>query len=361
MDNGVNPEILRWLTNTPEGDVNFKSNLERADEATLRAALDEVGGKVGKKVCEVALKRQLKKLLEVSAEQIKATETRQTRAVNMDLTTLQADRDQQQAVQADKQHRETLIAQAHEVIGRVQSNLLMNKFTTVSNLIHLKQIKESKIYRDLPMVGTWDKYCDYIGLSRQKVDEDLANLAVFGEDFLLTSQQFGLGYREMRKLRQLTHDGSVVIEGECLRIPGDEPIPINEDHAEELQVAIERIITSHDDTKKRLTRLEKDMRGVVKEEVAGLESEKKALLERVKTLQQYEPKPIDETRFTEQYQEINALTASLATKISMLTRMDNLKDNPVLMARVEGFVESASGLIDRLRDEWADQLQFENN
>lgn len=356
---GIQPGHLKELLEQPSNCSAFKWYLEQTNIETIRAAIAGLDDNETAK--KNTLERSLKKLLEAQGEQVAATETRQTRAVNMDLTTLQADRDQQQAVQTEQADREKRIAEAYEIAGQIQALTFVEKVVNVTTLVRLKVIKESKAYRDLPRIGTWEKYCEYLGIDRHTIDERLRQLNVFGEQFMVTATSFGVGFKNLRQLRQLTHDGSVVIEGECLRIPGDEPIPINEDHAEELQVAIERIITSHDDTKKRLTRLEKDMRGVVKEEVAGLESEKKALLERVKTLQQYEPKPIDETRFAEQYQEINALTASLATKISMLTRMDNLKDNPVLMARVEGYVESASGLIERLRDEWTDQLQFENN
>ncbi|MEA5113055.1 MAG: hypothetical protein VB050_03430 [Geobacteraceae bacterium] len=156
------------------------------------------------------------------------------------LAAVSEERDLERIRQENQAEREQLIAQSHEIIGRVQANTLMSKFANVSNLVHLKNIKESKIYRDLPMVGTWDKYCEYLGLSRQKVDEDLANLAAFGEDFLLTCQQFSLGYRDLRKLRQLTHDGTIQVIDGAVEIAG-EKIPLDEDHKEDLQAAIEKI------------------------------------------------------------------------------------------------------------------------
>lgn len=137
--------------------------------------------------------------------------------------------------------RERMIAQCHEVIGRVQANSLMVKFGAVSNLVHLKNIKESKIYRDLPMVGTWEEFCKYLGLDRRTVDEDLQNLAAFGEDFLETSRQLSVGYRDLRKLRHLTNDGTITIDGEAIVI-NDERIPLDADHKEDLQAAIEGII-----------------------------------------------------------------------------------------------------------------------
>ncbi|MBF0646912.1 hypothetical protein [Desulfuromonas acetoxidans] len=148
---------------------------------------------------------------------------------------------QEAAAVNDQAQREALIAQCHEVIGRVQANQLMAKFGNVASLVYLKQIKESKIYKDLPGIGTWDKFCEYTGLSRRKIDEDLLNLTTFGEDFLETCCQLQVGYRDLRKLRQLSSDGSVQIEAQTLTI-GGETIPLDDDHAEELQAAIENVL-----------------------------------------------------------------------------------------------------------------------
>ncbi|MBI5550712.1 MAG: hypothetical protein HY911_04330 [Desulfobacterales bacterium] len=141
----------------------------------------------------------------------------------------------------EQQARERAIAQCHEVIGRIQGLEMVSKFADVSNLMWLKGVKEQKIYRDLPNIGTWDKFCDYIGISRQKVDEDLLNLRAFGEDFLTTVSKLRVGYRELRKLRQLAHEGDVVVDAECITI-GDETIPITEENAEDIQAAIQGLM-----------------------------------------------------------------------------------------------------------------------
>ena len=60
-------------------------------------------------------------------------------------------------------------------------------------------------------VGTWSEFCEVLGYSVNKIDEDLQNLSKFGEDFLETSQRLGLGYREMRKLRQLPEEARAEI------------------------------------------------------------------------------------------------------------------------------------------------------
>ena len=157
------------------------------------------------------------------------------------LSIVEMERKREELKQAGQEQREILIAQCHEVIGRVQANNLMAKFGNVASLVYLQQVKESKIYKDLPGIGTWDSFCNYIGLSRRKVDEDLLNLSSFGQEFLETCCQLSVGYRDLRKLRKLTHDGDVVIDAEFVTI-GEERIPLEKDHADDLEAAIESLL-----------------------------------------------------------------------------------------------------------------------
>jgi len=161
------------------------------------------------------------------------------------LSVVEMEQNQELLNLTEQQRREHLIAQCHEVIGRVQANNLMAKFANVSSFVWLKQIKDSKIYKDLPGIGTWDKFCEYIGLSRQKVDLDLLNLATFGEEFLTTCWRLSVGYRDLRKLRMLAKDGDIVIDAECVTI-GEEKIPLTPDHTEDLQAAIETLLETRD-------------------------------------------------------------------------------------------------------------------
>ncbi|MDO9663393.1 hypothetical protein [Glaesserella parasuis] len=112
------------------------------------------------------------------------------------------------------------IAEAHEAMGMLKAFSFVEKLLTVSSLKVLNEIKNSKKYKGLSYidqdgkvltVSSWEDYCTACGFSRQKIDLDLQNLAVLGEDFLETSQRLGLGYREMRKLRQLPSDARAEI------------------------------------------------------------------------------------------------------------------------------------------------------
>lgn len=167
------------------------------------------------------------------------------------LMIVQEERNMEKLKEEQQVERERLIAECYKAIGQVQTSNMFAKFATVSSLVWLKQVKENKTYRDIPGVGTWENFCDYVGMSRQKVDEDLLNLNAFGEEFLTTCQQLSVGYRELRKLRQLTCDGTVIIDGNTIEISG-EAIPLDPDHKEDLQAAIENILEQAAEAKKNL-------------------------------------------------------------------------------------------------------------
>ncbi|WP_419851617.1 hypothetical protein [Actinobacillus pleuropneumoniae] len=111
-------------------------------------------------------------------------------------------------------------AQAYEMLGMVKMSDFTRKLVTVSHIKVLAEFKETKKYKDLDIQDTkgnwlhvtkWEEFCNALGYSREKIDMDILNLSTFGEDFLETSQRLGLGYREMRKLRQLPEDARAEI------------------------------------------------------------------------------------------------------------------------------------------------------
>ena len=111
-------------------------------------------------------------------------------------------------------------AQAYELVGMIKAFGFAKKLVTVTEMKILQEIKETKRYKDLALstpngesvtVTTFTQFCECLGMSYEKVNQDLQNLAVLGEDFLETSQRLGLGYREMRKLRQLPEEARAEI------------------------------------------------------------------------------------------------------------------------------------------------------
>lgn len=107
----------------------------------------------------------------------------------------------------------------NQLLGQVQMARSFARFADVVSLSKLKHIKETKMYRalagkkafdpdgnEIADVGTFDGFCQALGLSRSKVDEDLTNLAAFGEEAMKSLSAIGAGYREMRQFRRLPDD-----------------------------------------------------------------------------------------------------------------------------------------------------------
>lgn len=108
---------------------------------------------------------------------------------------------------------------ANQMLGQIQMSRAISKFTDVVSLSKLQYIKENKIYRcvagqkatdaagnEIADVGTWEGFCAALGCTRSKIDEDLTNLKVFGQEALDQMQSTGIGYRQMRQFRQLPLD-----------------------------------------------------------------------------------------------------------------------------------------------------------
>jgi hypothetical protein len=231
----VNEKEKGWLVHTSVTDGNFRSSVERANAETIMAALEEITGQPGHKVREKALRAQLAKLSKAAHDQASEAATE----------VVEMEQRREANVVNEQAERERRIAECHQVIGRIQGVKMVSDFGNVAGLVWLREVRETKLYRDLPGVGTWEKFCESVGISRRKVEEDLLNLETFGEEFLGNVAGFRVGYRDLRRLRQLTHEGALQIEDGVL-VVGDEEIPLDPDHREDLQAAMERLLDAKD-------------------------------------------------------------------------------------------------------------------
>ncbi|MCU4601883.1 hypothetical protein [Acinetobacter ursingii] len=116
--------------------------------------------------------------------------------------------------------------QLTEKVGALKATAFFKKLVTVTEIKLIAEIKETKQYKGLKVVNdgkfvtvtTFEQFCQHLGMSREKVDQDILNLSTFGEDFLETSQRMGLGYRDLRKLRKLPEgDREILINGEAVK------------------------------------------------------------------------------------------------------------------------------------------------
>jgi hypothetical protein len=126
----------------------------------------------------------------------------------------------------------------NRMMGHVEMTRAFADFANVQSLVKLAEIKKDKLYKSLKgvkaydrdgkiiaNVGTWDGFCRAIGMSSSKVDQDIQNLNTFGEEALDRLNQLGIGYRNMRRLRQIPEEDRIaIIEGEQIEVGDKEQI-----------------------------------------------------------------------------------------------------------------------------------------
>ena len=111
----------------------------------------------------------------------------------------------------------------------------------------LKRIKESKAYKAVEEAGgTWAGYCALLGFSAGKIDKDLLNLEVLGEEFVAASLRLGLGYRDLATIRALPDETR-------LQITDGKIVNLEKASKKEIREAVEDLIIRHGQETKRLT------------------------------------------------------------------------------------------------------------
>lgn len=108
---------------------------------------------------------------------------------------------------------------ANQLLGQIKMAQSFSIFANVISTAQLKNIKENKLYKALDgktgvdingnkiaNVGTWEGFCQAVGVSRAKADDDILNLNTFGEEALKQLSAVGAGYRELRQFRKLPED-----------------------------------------------------------------------------------------------------------------------------------------------------------
>ncbi|EPM7983449.1 TPA: hypothetical protein QHV15_000090 [Klebsiella pneumoniae subsp. pneumoniae] len=103
----------------------------------------------------------------------------------------------------------------NQLLGQVQMADAFTKFAGTVAVSKMAYVKENKIYQSLAgmrhrdgpvLTGTWEEFCELLGASPSKVNEDIKNLQNFGEEALESMSRMGIGYRELRQFRRLPED-----------------------------------------------------------------------------------------------------------------------------------------------------------
>ncbi|ECT9547791.1 hypothetical protein CJG84_04765 [Salmonella enterica] len=103
----------------------------------------------------------------------------------------------------------------NQLLGQAQMAEAFGKFSQTVWSSKLAYVKENKLYQclkgktapnGLELSGTWVEFCNLLGVSDEKANQDIANLRTFGEEALESMSRMGIGYRELRQFRKLPDD-----------------------------------------------------------------------------------------------------------------------------------------------------------
>lgn len=103
----------------------------------------------------------------------------------------------------------------NQLLGQAQALSATSAMLQTFGVSKLAFVKENKLYQllkgkrapnGLEFSGTWVEFCGLLGVSDEKVNQDIANLKSFGEAALEQMTSMGIGYRELRQYRRLPED-----------------------------------------------------------------------------------------------------------------------------------------------------------
>lgn len=103
----------------------------------------------------------------------------------------------------------------NQLLGQAQMAGAYAGFSRTVRASKLAYVKENKLYKALKgkktthgacFSGTWEDFCELLGVSHDQANRDIENLRAFGEEALDSMSRMGIGYREMRQYRLLPED-----------------------------------------------------------------------------------------------------------------------------------------------------------
>lgn len=150
-------------------------------------------------------------------------------------------RDQAQNTEQAQRDKEEAIANIYELSGKIKATNFFKTQAEFFNLLLLKKVKDSKEYRER-LGMTWEQFCTHAGLNWRTIDRNLEDLKPFHYDFLQTFVNFsGVTFS---KIKYLGVTESVTVTENAITYNG-ETIPVDVEHADEIQSLLETLEENH--------------------------------------------------------------------------------------------------------------------
>lgn len=184
-----------------------------------------------------------------------------------------------------------------EAAGKIKAMKFYESQSAFFKLIELKKVKDSREYYEKYGM-TWAQFCEYCGINRRRIDEELQDLKPFRVDFLadfanfLNSDFNKIKYLGMNQLADSANSNQISFEisGDVL-IYGDEKVPLNK---EDLCVFLDRLeIAYKDQIKEQKKQSEKEIKAM-NGQIQAIATEKEAMVKEINRLKAFEPKGADE-------------------------------------------------------------------
>lgn len=217
-------------------------------------------------------------------------------------------------------------ALVNQLLGQAQMADSFAKFSKTVLTSKLAYVKEHKLYRalqgqqtqdGLEFSGTWQEFCNMLGLTPEHANESIANLSAFGEAALESMSLMGIGYREMRQFRKLPEDSKqALIE---VAKAGDK---------ESFVELAEEIISKHHKEKEHLTK-ERD------EALADYDAQSELLTQKNKALDATKEELTRTSRILKERtpkEELHALKVEIGGIVAQITSMFQVQLKEALQA-----------------------------
>ncbi|NPU84405.1 MAG: hypothetical protein HPY65_07935 [Syntrophaceae bacterium] len=223
-------------------------------------------------------------------------------------------RDIEKSAEAIQKEKEDAIANVYEMAGKIKVTNFQKSQSAFFGLLMLKQVKESKEYRS-KMNMTWEQFCEYVGVDRRRVDEQLIDLKPFRTEFLADFASFsGCQINKVKYLGEAISADSAKIADNAIIYNG-ETIPLDADHKDEIQALLETLEESH--------KAEKDeAEATIKTKDRLIKAKEKVINQMERDLQRLERK-VELTDLTEEEQDAINLLAQV--QIDFLKGISDIK------------------------------------
>lgn len=163
----------------------------------------------------------------------------------------------------------------NQMLGQTQMANSFALFATTVGVSKLAHVRETKAYKALAgsitptgrtLTGTFDEFCELLGISPSKAHEDIQNLQAFGEAALESMSRMGIGYRELRQYRRLGADDQNALTEAAKSGDKDAVLDLAEEllarqraEKDKLSEQLEKKVAEYDSLSERQAKLTEDL------------------------------------------------------------------------------------------------------